>query len=181
MDSFTASEQERFEAYWDNPGSRNSSLGERRVTDACESLHLVSGDTVIDYGCGTGRAALKFMDRGIDVIGIDIAANCLDPAVSIPLVKASLWDLPESLSSSGYAFCANVLDVVPEVKVGDVVAAIESRTDHAAFFSLPVSRDEDADAVAWRWCSLLSSCWPYVDQVRVESSVDLVCRRGVIL
>lgn len=46
-----------------------------------EELGLVPGQRLLDVGCGPGRHAHAFAERGIDVLGIDIAQRFVDIAV----------------------------------------------------------------------------------------------------
>ena len=45
-----------------------------------ERLHIRSGMTVLDVGCGTGNTAIPAARKGARVTGVDIAANLLDQA-----------------------------------------------------------------------------------------------------
>nr|WP_272904705.1 class I SAM-dependent methyltransferase [Halobacterium sp. TGN-42-S1] len=40
----------------------------------------MSGDRVLDLGCGPGSDAAVFADRGLDVVGVDVTASFLDAA-----------------------------------------------------------------------------------------------------
>lgn len=43
-------------------------------------LSLLSGDTILDIGCGAGRDAKVFTDRGYKVLGIDYSSAMIDLA-----------------------------------------------------------------------------------------------------
>jgi demethylmenaquinone methyltransferase/2-methoxy-6-polyprenyl-1,4-benzoquinol methylase len=65
---------------------RLSSEAERRYTDAAlDMLHLETGESVLEVGCGTGEAILDIAQRtapGGHVYGIDISPGMLEVATS---------------------------------------------------------------------------------------------------
>jgi len=141
----TEREREKYEKVWKFPKYRDYSPGEELVDTAIESLGMGATQgigclhEVIDFGCGTGRAAKKFQDRGYHVIGVDLAANCLDEGVDIPLINACLWELP--VMWADWAFCTDVMEHIPEEKVTSVFSSIRMRTEKGAFFQIHTAQD----------------------------------------
>ena len=45
-----------------------------------QELSLLSGLSIIDIGCGTGRHSIELAKRGYDVTGLDISDKMLDEA-----------------------------------------------------------------------------------------------------
>ena len=76
-------EREKYDKAWESSQYRKYSPGERIFDKIVNQLEPEEGDTLIDFGCGTGRAAQKFADMGLEVTGVDIAENALDEGVSI--------------------------------------------------------------------------------------------------
>lgn len=137
--SLTDQERTKYTKMWDLPAYRKVAPGERQVSKAIESLSMKPGSTLLDFGVGTGRAAQSFQDKGFIVTGVDIAENCLDPAVSVPVIIASLWSLPEDLTAD-YGFCTDVMEHIPTEKVDDVLRCI-SKAVPKCFFMIDTVPD----------------------------------------
>jgi len=67
---------------------------EQEVAFLMEALELRPGMRVLDVGCGPGRHAHALARRGIDVVGIDIAAAFLAAAGAGTWVRADARRLP---------------------------------------------------------------------------------------
>ena len=121
---------------WAHDSYRKHSPGEGLVDTAIE--HFGPAGSVIDFGCGTGRAAMLFQERGFDVIALDLASNCLDPGVTVSFTGCCLWDMPDI--HADYGFCTDVMEHVPEEMVDAVLDGIRERTKKA-FFQIATSKD----------------------------------------
>jgi SAM-dependent methyltransferase len=57
-------------------------LGERRLIEGISWIvqEFAETDKVLDIGCGYGRVASVFIDRGLDYTGIDVAPAAIDAA-----------------------------------------------------------------------------------------------------
>lgn len=130
-------EREKYEAVWAEDKYREHNPGEHHVGLATLKLGIERGDTLIDFGCGTGRGARLFIDRGIKAKGVDFARNALD--ADIPFVNACLWDMPEMLADWGY--CTDVMEHIPTEKVDAVLAGIAARTRYGVYFNI-ATRDD---------------------------------------
>src|SRR5690606_29242720 len=66
----------------DRRGLKNRYLAQSRDLELAGSLDRQSLSTgiVVDLGCGTGSATRALLDRGLDVVGLDIAAPLLKHA-----------------------------------------------------------------------------------------------------
>ena len=138
-DDLAISEREKYERVWEIPNYRRYSPGEHLVDHAIETLGMKPGESIIDYGCGTGRAATKFKDLGFQVRGIDHAKNCLDPGVDIPLETSCLWNLP--ILCSDWGFCTDVMEHLPSEKVFAVFFGIRTRSEKGAYFQICTHED----------------------------------------
>ena len=177
-------EREKYEKIWTFPLYRQFSPGEQLVGRAIESLEMQPGDSVIDYGCGSGRATRCFQDLGFDVTGIDHASNCLDEGIDVPFIQMCLWE-PFSLTSD-FAFCADVMEHIPEEYTGAVIASIAKRTHRGAFFQIHLGPDSSGPRLLgeplhltqktadW-WGQLLSDYW-FVDMTVQATRATYVCR-----
>jgi len=138
-------EREKYEKVWGFKEYRQHSPGERVVVDAIERLGMGHGDSVIDYGCGPGRATAKFNALGYNALGVDHADNCLDQNVSVMFTRACLWDLP--ILASDWAFCCDVMEHIPEEKVDPVLEQIRVRTRKGAYFQIALCDDHFGHAL----------------------------------
>lgn len=114
------------------------STGEQHIDQFIERCGITPGTGVIDFGCGTGRAAQKLHSMGVVVLGIDRAAYCLDRNVTIPFCESLLWSLPE-IPAADWGYCCGVLEHMLVDHVHDVIAGIASRVKQGAFFSVCLS------------------------------------------
>ncbi len=150
MDRLAEEERTKYQAMWARPEYRRYSPGEDLVGTAIEALGMRPGESVIDYGCGTGRAAKKFEHKGFIVRCVDFVAEALE--TDVPFSAHCLWDLPVMASEgtqksttflgpSDWAFCTDVMEHIPTEMVGAVLAGIADRTRSAAFFQISTVPD----------------------------------------
>ncbi len=110
------------------------------------------GDTVLDWGCGTGRAARKFHDHGMPTLMIDIADNCLDPIIKqivnqegaeLHFINACIWEEEPFAEVGGdFSFACDVLEHIPEQHVHDVLRNIADCTAAYAYMQPHHRRDK---------------------------------------
>lgn len=133
-------ERAKYESIWQHSDYRKSAPGERCVPEAIRRLRMGAGDTVIDFGCGTGRPALALQKAGMNVTAVDFAENCLDAGVSVPFRQACLWDLPDDLVAT-FGFCTDVMEHIPTDRVDDVLENIAHATTGGAYFQIATRPD----------------------------------------
>lgn len=131
------SEHQKYETMWSLPEYRQWSPGEDAVD---EFFDLVRPEgTVIDFGCGTGRAALKIEERGCDVIAIDFASNCLDHAARG--LRFFTMDMSKPMPfRAPYGFCTDVMEHIPTDQVRDVINNIMACAE-TVFFQISTVPD----------------------------------------
>ena len=138
----TVSEQER-EKYlriWARPEYREHSPGMRHVVEFLSRIENPAADTVIDLGCGTGRAARHFADSFKRVYGLDIC-NALDENVEerVHFVEACLWEpLPAWMHQMTFDwfYCTDVMEHIPGEYVGTTLDTIAALCRKGGFFSI---------------------------------------------
>lgn len=131
-------ERDKYQRMWRHDAYRNFSPGECLLEDILNKLQIKLNATVIDFGCGTGRAAQKLSERGYRILAIDFADNCLDRNIKVPFLAADLTDLPQV--TADYGICCDVMEHIPTRYVDDVLAGI-ARSVKAAFFSIALCPD----------------------------------------
>ena len=177
-------ERDKYERMWQVDQYRKAAPGEHHVRAAIDALGIEKGATVIDFGCGTGRGAAKMQALGMNVTGVDFAANCLDAGVSIPFVKACLWDMPEMMADFGY--CTDVMEHIPSNCVSDVLAGIAARCRYGAYFNIDTEADNLGGIIGHKlhltvasadaWAEMLRQYWPEVEVREGEGSAVFVAR-----
>lgn len=133
------SEREKYERLWTIPEYRQLAPGEHCVDAFLAAAKPAEGARVLDYGSGTGRAALLLHLAGLQVTMIDFAHNCRDVgAAHLPFLQ---HDLTEPLSLRGeYGFCTDVMEHIPPDDVRRVLAHLFEATP-AVFFAIDTKPD----------------------------------------
>lgn len=98
------------------------------------------GESVIDFGCGSGDAAVKLIEAGHRVALVDISDAGLRHAFNGDFYRASLHDLPWELPRANWGFCCDVMEHLPEAWVGPALAGMHNKVD-SCFFSISTSPD----------------------------------------
>jgi hypothetical protein len=123
---------------WQFDTYRDVSPGEN-VADLFLTLFNPQG-MIIDFGCGTGRAAVHFMKKGRDVFLIDFTDNCRDDeALCLPFMQ---WDLLEPCPARApHGFCTDVMEHIAPANVAAVIRNIMEAAD-SVFFQISTIPDE---------------------------------------
>lgn len=181
-------EREKYRAMWSNEKYRKTAPGEFHVEQAIHHLGMSAGDSVIDFGCGTGRGAQRFQELGFQVTAVDFASNCLDEGVKVPFVEACLWDLPPMKAKFGY--CTDVMEHIPMEKVMDVLRGIHERCE-AVYFNV-ATRDDSLGVLighklhmtvmdAQAWLGVLRRFWSIVEMAESDGEATFICKEPYAL
>lgn len=135
------SEQQKYELMWSLPAYRKVAPGEHAAAIFIEAMRPREDDTVIDFGCGTGRGAKAIaLDAGCKVIGLDFASNCLDSDLS-GLIELRHADLSGEFDVSGdIGYCTDVMEHIPPDSVDKVIQNI-MRSVPKCFFQISTVDD----------------------------------------
>lgn len=139
-DSLLDRERDKYRRMWQRREYRLWAPGEDVAELAMSSLGATSGDRVIDFGCGTGRPALRLQQLGMRVLAIDFADNCLDPGIDLEqFVVAPIWNPLPVMAEWG--FCTDVMEHIPPERVDQTLDAIRAATERGAFFRIDFGPD----------------------------------------
>jgi len=129
-------EREKYRRMWTEvPGYRSNSPGERLVPVFVKQAEWEKGDTLIDLGCGTGRAGLELSNLGFNVTLLDITKSAIDPeAQSLPFIEYCLWE-PTTLKFA-WVYCCDVLEHIPPEHVDAVLDNIAAIAQKGAFLQI---------------------------------------------
>jgi SAM-dependent methyltransferase len=135
-------EQVKYLKCWEDERYRKWSPGEQCVDLFLETAKPEKGETLVDWGCGTGRASVKLADAGLDVTLIDFASNCLDPVASERLGDKFIeHDLTRpTMLRADYGYCCDVMEHIPEEDVDKVLTNILQNSLHV-FFQISTVED----------------------------------------
>lgn len=130
-------ERQKYERMWAYKAYRINAPGEHCV-EVFASKMPKSG-SVIDFGCGTGRASIGLKKLGYDVLLVDFAENCRDyDAMVLPFVRHDLTDpLPHQ---ADMGICTDVMEHLPTVSVDAVIGNIMASVPKA-FFQISTAPD----------------------------------------
>ncbi len=154
MDALIKHEKAKYEALWEHlPEYRESSPGLELVGNFLQFFQseIRTGQTLIDFGCGTGQVVPQFLNRGLFLSLVDLSSNCLDQGIpflmqlcpdQLKFYEASLWDLPKNLLPSHWIYCCDVLEHIPEDKIDQVLQAMASRTKRGGYLSISLCEDK---------------------------------------
>lgn len=180
-------ERDKYRAMWREDAYRRYSPGEAFLMRGLKMLRVEDGASFIDFGIGTGRAAKTLVERGHHVFGVDIADNCLDRGLRIPLFIGDLARLPDIRAD--YGLCCDVMEHIRTVCVDDVLREIARCTQIGVFFSIcmhadafgPMTIGEPLHLTVrdqeW-WEARLKRFWPHVETEVDGANLLAACRHA---
>ena len=142
--------REVYERVWRHPAYRVYAPGERWVDTFRVVAGVEAGETVVDWGCGTGRAGLMLARMGCRVVLVDCAGNSLDPAVEVAVAgawSARLTSLVADLTAPGWGlpaehgYCTDVLEHLPAEGIGQALQVMLGSATRGVFFSISTVPD----------------------------------------
>jgi len=109
-------EQNKYAQLWGMPQYREWSPGMDNVQRFLDIVKPAAGASILDIGCGSGKAGLEFANLGFDVWWHDITEAGLDPHVPRErFLQSTLWrwEVPSSDDNFDYGFCCDVMEHIP--------------------------------------------------------------------
>lgn len=130
-------EREKYKKMWAVKAYRSNSPGEGLVSYFLQhsGAQAQKGDTLIDLGCGTGRAGLVLAKLGFHITLLDHCEEALDAkvkAANLPFIEANLWTLPK-FCRWDWGYCTDVMEHIPTEHVDGALAGIAANVQHCFF------------------------------------------------
>lgn len=131
-------ERDKYRLLWQLDSYRENSPGEDIVPVIVDKMK--PDGLIIDFGCGTGRAALALHNLGHDVLLIDFADNCRDhEAIGLQFLE---WDLYREIPvRAPYGICTDVMEHIEPENVATVVRNIMGAAE-TVFFQVSTIPDK---------------------------------------
>lgn len=141
------SEKQKYEAIWNVDNyAKATSPGVENVKNFMKVLDShPKSSSLIDLGCGSGKAGLEFIRLGFDVTLIDITDTGLDAEVANRgrFIEMPLWDhrWPKFKATGwDYGYCCDVMEHIPTEYVMLTLERIVSAC-RITFFSIALRPD----------------------------------------
>lgn len=155
------------------PGYRMQSPGQTLVPTFLERALWKSGDTLVDLGCGPGRAGLELSKAGLNVTLLDITKKAVDSEHfgALPFIEACLWEI-DGPSSWDWLFCCDVLEHIPPEHVDKVLDNMQVMTAKGAFMNIALWQEHWGSKIGetlhlsiesphW-WAGKVEQRWPII-------------------
>lgn len=137
----TRSEKKKYEKIWEHNDYRRWAPGEHFFEQAYDSFEALPGDTLCDWGIGTGRAAKMFQDKGLIVEGVDIARNAVSEFLGV-VHYGPIWNPPIPKGTKySFGYCTDVMEHIHPKLVLESLKAIKKHTTIECFFSIATFDD----------------------------------------
>lgn len=145
----TLSEKEKYTKMWTVDEYRKVSPGELAANTFFSIAKPDAGDTITDFGAGTGRGGLMLWAMGkLNVTMLDFAENCLDDDLVTATekfpeqIRFQEHDLTKPIGGepTRYGYCTDVMEHIPEEDVNKVLNNILSGAQ-SVFFRISTTPD----------------------------------------
>ena len=132
-------EREKYQTLWQFDNYREYSPGLNAVPEFLAQCSPDKDDTIIDFGCGTGKASIELSRLGYQLFLIDFTDNCRDEAaMGLPFLE---WSLACPIPASApYGFCCDVMEHIPTDDVATVIKNIMASAE-TVFFQISTVPD----------------------------------------
>ncbi len=182
MDELLLTEKKKYEKIWQDKRYRSSSPGYKLAHLFFLFAKQVRGDSITDFGCGTGRAALRFLGRGMDVQLVDITKSALDESIKtlahidkrVQFVEASVWDLPQEVATTDWIYSADLLEHLPEEKIDSAFKCMASRTKKGGMLQIYLEEEPFGELIGETLHLTLKSRQWWIDKVAQYWEIVLV-------
>lgn len=140
MDDLAQAEAEKYRRVWAFDQYRVHSPGEKEAPAAFIYAGMRAGNSLTDFGAGTGRASAWFAEKGLRVLAVDHVREALE--VEVQFAQACLWDMGAAgIPAADFGFCCDVMEHIPRECVFEVLEGIAARVNVGCWFSIATRPD----------------------------------------
>ena len=132
-------EKAKYQDAWLLPGYSKNSPGAKYVDLFMEISGAKEGESLIDFGAGSGAASRKLKDKGLSVVAFDLVDTAWKHE-DIKLIVGSLWNSPPTGTPHRFGYCCDVMEHIPTEFVALVVSNMLARCTN---IFLSVSFEDD--------------------------------------
>ncbi len=201
MEKELVKEKAKYDLIWSQyPSYRDCSPGEVFAPFFLRyfSSELKPVQSIIDFGCGTGRAANAFIAQHLDVRLVDFSPHCLDEQISalvhlcpesLSFTEACLWKLPETLKAAEWIYCCDVLEHIPQRRINQVLKGMAERMKLGGYLSICLQEDLSGKQLGFPlhltvkdrtwWLKKLSNYFTVLKEDPILEGINLNCLIGV--
>jgi 2-polyprenyl-3-methyl-5-hydroxy-6-metoxy-1,4-benzoquinol methylase len=133
-------ELQKYNKMWDKQSYRQWSPGENAIDNFLKHCAWKLGDTLVDLGCGTGRAGAALAARGLKVVLLDFCTKAVD-VEDLPVITANIWELFKTGLQWDWVYCVDVLEHIPEEKIDDALRSIAQTTRKGGYLQIAMFED----------------------------------------
>jgi SAM-dependent methyltransferase len=144
MVSLLSAQRDLYQGIWSLPSYGINSPGEKHVEMFCEMTGTQMRGSVLDAGCGSGKAAVALAAKGFDVTLCDLTPDGLiEAARDLPFYEACLWhNLKRAIGFKDWVFCCDVLEHVPQEFTMLTIARLLEVARRGVFLSIDFQPDD---------------------------------------
>ena len=145
MDNLLLAEKDKYQKIWEIDSYRKYSPAMKHVIETVDRCKQKGFNTILDAGCGTGRATEAFITAGLMAVGIDITLTAVDPKIREKYPKhfyeECLWSIEDNVPPFDLVFCVDVLEHIPLEMLNDTMQCLSILTTHEFFAKISLVKD----------------------------------------
>ncbi len=146
MNNIAMLEKTKYETVWTEIPEYGEYSPAMRVVDSAMALCKErNARTLLDAGCGVGRATAAFVDAGFEAVGVDITLKGVGQeireAYAGRFFECTLWDMPKEWAAFDFIFCVDVMEHIHPTMVGATLSELSRLCGGAAYFNIALFPD----------------------------------------